>query len=299
MENTIDLREELRRLSTETKFSPLLLEKDYHLTRILHKISEKRIKDLVFKGGTCLNKCYLGFYRLSEDLDFVYNQDVANQSKWQIKKILDELRRKLIGILDELGLKTSKELGKGWKMLTSKEEPRIVGLEIITNYKSLIDDSFQTIKLEISFRKKLINPTKIKAVRHEFVDALGQPILNKNVEIEVIHLSENFAEKFRALVTRKNIAIRDIYDIYFILKNNFVKVDKEIINIILEKIKENKKEEFRIENLVQFIESLNFRLSDLNEKEITSVLKSDEEVNVKKMLRLIILSFQDHRGSLK
>ncbi len=54
MENTVDLKEEIRRLNIETKFSPLLLEKDYHLTRILHKISERKIKDLVFKGGTCL-----------------------------------------------------------------------------------------------------------------------------------------------------------------------------------------------------------------------------------------------------
>jgi predicted nucleotidyltransferase component of viral defense system len=92
METQIDLKEEIRRLSIETHFSLALLEKDYHLTSILHKISEKSIKDLVFKGGTCLDKCYLGFYRLSEDLDFVYNQDVKNQSKAQIKKILGDFR---------------------------------------------------------------------------------------------------------------------------------------------------------------------------------------------------------------
>ena len=103
------------------------------MTNILHKISEKKIKDLVFKGGTCLNKCYLRFYRLSEDLDFVYNQEVKGKTKLQIKKILDGLRRELFSILNEMKFKTSKELGKGWKMLTSKEDPKIVGLEIITN----------------------------------------------------------------------------------------------------------------------------------------------------------------------
>jgi predicted nucleotidyltransferase component of viral defense system len=299
MEAKIDLKEEIRRLSIETKFFPSLLEKDYHLTRILHKISEKRIKDLVFKGGTCLNKCYLGFYRLSEDLDFVYNQDVANQSKGQIKKTLDELRHTLFEILDELEFKTSKELGKGWKMLTSKEEPKIVGLEIITNYNSLIDDSLQKIKIEISFRRKLINPTKIKAIHHEFIDALGEPILKKNVEIEVIDLSENLAEKFRALVTRKNIAIRDIYDIHFILKNNILKINKEIISLILAKIKESKKVGFTKDNLIQFINDLNSKLSDLNEKEIYSVLKSGEKVNVKNMVGVITLAFQGIGGRLE
>lgn len=297
METKIDLKEEIRRLSIETKFSSKLLEKDYHLTRILHKISEKKIKDLVFKGGTCLNKCYLCFYRLSEDLDFVYNQDVKNQSKMQIKKILDKLRRELIEILNELEFKTSKELGKGWKMLTSKENPKIVGLEIITNYVSLIDDSLQIIKLEISFRKKLRKPTRMKAINHKFIDVLGEPILKKDVEIEVIDLSENFAEKFRALVIRKNIAIRDIYDIYFILKNSVLKINKEIISLILIKINESKKEKFTKEDLIRFIKDLDSKLSDLNEKEISSLLKSAEKVDVKSMIPVIIKAFLDIEGN--
>jgi len=293
MEAKIDLKEELVKLSDKTKFSSPLLEKDYHLTRILHKISEKQIKDLIFKGGTCLNKCYLGFYRLSEDLDFAYNQDVGNQSKMQIKKILDKFRRELIEILDELGFKTSKELGEGWKMLTSKEGQKIVGLEIITKYNSLIDDSLQTIKLEVSFRKKLIKSTKMKTIHHEFIDDSGQPILKKDYEIEVIDLAENFAEKFRALVTRKNIALRDVYDIHFILKNNILKIDKEIIGLILVKINESKKEKFTKENLIEFIENLDSTLSDLNEKEILSVLKFDEKIDLKNMIQMIIKSFKD------
>jgi len=292
MENKINL-DDLRRLSTETKFPQDLLEKDYHLTRILHKISEKKIKDLVFKGGTCLNKCYLGFYRLSEDLDFVYNQDTKDLSKRQIKLILDKFRRELIGILDKLGFETSKELGKGWKMLTSKMQPRIVGLEIVTKYNSIINNSSQTIKLEISFRKKLRNPTKMKAIKHEFIDALGEPILRKDVEIEVIDLNENLAEKFRALLVRKNIAIRDIYDIYFILKNKLAKVDKDLIDLILVKINENSEKKFTRKDFIDFIKSLESKLSDLNEKEISSLLKSGETVNVKEMIQTIVKEFEE------
>ena len=242
-----------------------------------------------------MNKSYLGFYRLGEDLDFVYNQDVKGLTKLQIKKILDGLRRELFGILDEMEFKTSKELGKGWKMLTSKEDPKIVGLEIITNYNSIIDDSVQTIKLEISFRKKLRNSTKIKAIKHEFIDALGEPILRKDVEIEVIDLTENFAEKFRALVIRKNVAIRDIYDIYFILKNKIAKVDKALIDLILIKINENAEKKFRRKELFDFINNLEARLSDLNEEEISSLLKSGEKVNVKEMIQTIVKKFKDEK----
>ena len=264
-----------------------MLEKDYHLTKILHKISEKKIEHLVFKGGTCLNKCYLGFYRLSEDLDFVFNQDVKGMSKMQIKRILDEIRRKMFEILDGLNLETIKEIGKGWKMLTSKEEPKIIGLEIVSNYKSLIDNSTQKIKIDVSFRKKLINPTKIRPIHHEFIDSLGEPILKEDVKIESIDLSENFAEKFRALVTRKNIAVRDIYDIHFILKENILKIDEEIIALILIKIKESSKSEFTRDDLRNFIISLDSKMSNLNEKEISAVLTSGKEVNVREMVRLI------------
>ena len=291
MENTIGL-EELRRLSAETGFSSKLLEKDYHLTKMLHRIGEKKIKDLVFKGGTCLNKCYLGFYRLSEDLDFVYNKDVKGLTKLQIKRILDGLRRELFEILNELKFKTRKELGKGWNMLTSKEDPKIVGLEIITMYDSLIDASVQTIKLEISFRKKLRNPTKMKAIKHEFIDALGDPILREDVEIEVIDLTENFAEKFRALVIRKNIAIRDIYDIYFILKSKILKINDEVMDLILIKINESMDKRFTREDLIKFIGGLKSKLSDLNEKDLSSLLKSDEKVSVKEMIQEIVVDFQ-------
>ena len=294
MENKIDL-EYLRRLSIGTKFPQELLEKDYHLTRILHKISEKQIKDLVFKGGTCLNKCYLGFYRLSEDLDFVYNKDTKELSKRQIKLILDKLRREIIEILDSLGFETSKELGKGWKMLTSKLKPRIVGLEIITKYNSIIDNSVQTIKIEISFRKRLRKPTKRKTIKHEFIDAIGEPILDKDIESEVIDLNENLAEKFRALMIRKNIAIRDIYDIYFILKNKIAKVNKDLIDLILAKINESSKEKFTRKELFDFIKNLESKTSELDEKEISSMLKSDEKADVREMVGVIVGGFAEEK----
>src|SRR3990167_4165853 len=138
MENKADLIKVFKRISDKYKFFDRLIEKDYHLTRILHEVSKRQIKDLVFKGGTCLNKCYLNFYRLSEDLDFVYNKDVKILSKNQVRKKLSEIKKEFFEIIGKIGLEVNKELGKGWKMLTSKQKPGIVGLEIITNYTSLI-----------------------------------------------------------------------------------------------------------------------------------------------------------------
>ena len=52
-----------------TGFRAPLLEKDYYLTFILSRVHELS-DNLIFKGGTCLNKIYYSYYRLSEDLDF-------------------------------------------------------------------------------------------------------------------------------------------------------------------------------------------------------------------------------------
>ena len=57
------------RIATQTGFYAPLMEKDYYLTLILSQIS-KLSENLFLKGGTCLNKIYYSYYRLSEDLDF-------------------------------------------------------------------------------------------------------------------------------------------------------------------------------------------------------------------------------------
>src|SRR3989344_6909959 len=284
MENKADLIKVFKRISDKYKFFDRLIEKDYHLTRILHEVSKRQIRDLVFKGGTCLNKCYLDFYRLSEDLDFVYNSDVKELSKNQVRKILGEIRKEFFEILDKIELKVDKDLGKGWKMLTSKKKPGIVGLEIITGYISLIDNSSQTIKIEISFRRKLRKLTKEKVIKHKFYDILNEPLLKEDVKIEVIDLVENFAEKFRALYSRT--AIRDIYDINHIIINEIKVLDKEIFDLIILKMNEQDKKVSEKEFL-DFIKNLNNKIDNYDIKELEAVLKTDEKVDIEKIIKRI------------
>lgn len=47
-----------------------LIEKDLLLYRILKRLNSEVGKDYLFKGGSCLIKCYFGYYRFSVDLDF-------------------------------------------------------------------------------------------------------------------------------------------------------------------------------------------------------------------------------------
>ena len=57
------------------KVDLMVAEKDVVLTYVLKLFEAEGFHDLVFKGGTCLRKCYFGrITRFSEDLDFQAQQ---------------------------------------------------------------------------------------------------------------------------------------------------------------------------------------------------------------------------------
>lgn len=68
--NPEQLRAAIEYTNSETGFLPALIEKDYFCSVVLKAIFSNSSHNLVFKGGTLLNKVHVGFYRLSEDLDF-------------------------------------------------------------------------------------------------------------------------------------------------------------------------------------------------------------------------------------
>lgn len=63
---------EVRALRAEWSLRDDIIEKDYALGWILAGIAaeEDLATTWIFKGGTCLRKCYYETYRFSEDLDF-------------------------------------------------------------------------------------------------------------------------------------------------------------------------------------------------------------------------------------
>ncbi len=60
-----------------------LLEKDIILHEILSRLADDDyfLNNYVFKGGTCLVKSYLGYYRFSEDLDFTWKDQPVFEGK--------------------------------------------------------------------------------------------------------------------------------------------------------------------------------------------------------------------------
>ena len=71
---------------------PHVVEKDYALGRALAGIyAHPDLKDSwIFKGGTCLKKCFLETYRFSEDLDFTLT-DPAHLDVDLLKRVFAEV----------------------------------------------------------------------------------------------------------------------------------------------------------------------------------------------------------------
>src|SRR5260370_42614217 len=65
-------KEEIIAFASETGLTPNVVEKDYVLGWLLAGIYSNTLisSKWIFKGGTCIKKCYFETYRFSEDLDF-------------------------------------------------------------------------------------------------------------------------------------------------------------------------------------------------------------------------------------
>jgi hypothetical protein len=97
----IDKREVLEAASA-FGLLPGVIEKDYVLGWLLAGINaHPALADSwVFKGGTCLKKCYFETYRFSEDLDFTL-RDEAQLEDGFLRRVMGEV---IAWVADESGL---------------------------------------------------------------------------------------------------------------------------------------------------------------------------------------------------
>lgn len=75
-----------------------VIEKDYYVTIVLKALAGK-IKDLVFKGGTSLTKCYQLLDRFSEDIDLSYSSESGMPGDSRKK----QLKMNIVSTMEELG----------------------------------------------------------------------------------------------------------------------------------------------------------------------------------------------------
>jgi predicted nucleotidyltransferase component of viral defense system len=172
------------------------------LTLILIRFSEI-FPDLIFKGGTCLNKVYFPYFRLSEDLDFVVSFSGGRVSR---KTLLKKYENNISTELAKLSLKSTK--------IEKLDDYKIA--RYIYTYNSCIDESAQTIIFDISLKSQLQLAPYMGEIKSLYKDKILEESIFAIHTIACIDLKEALAEKIRAALTRKTPAIRDFFDIWYV-----------------------------------------------------------------------------------
>ena len=215
-----------------TGFYAPLIEKDYYLTLILSRINELS-KDLIFKGGTCLNKIYYSYYRLSEDLDFSMRLPEYTTTRGKRRKCIQSVKDNIEEFAKQFNMHI-----EGLENAGRNESKQYIYYLV---YDSVTVPSQQTVKFEIGLRFNPIRDTEIKAVKHKFMHPFtGKPLFDGGM-VNCLCLNEIISEKLRAAATREKIAPRDFYDIDFILRQGFSLTDEEVIELFKKKLEEDGK----------------------------------------------------------
>lgn len=225
-------KEFINYLSNKTKISnTLLIEKDAILNQLLYELAnDNYFKDnFVFKGGTCLIKCYLGYYRFSEDLDFSWiSQSIFNgMSEKQIRKFLS----KEINYSTKLLFNISQK--HGFIFSATKQDKQFIefgGSNKFVTFKlwylSSILGTKQFVKIQINFvetfkfgyKEKPINMLLDKADKKEISFLFPQYayLFHSTISLAVYDPREILIEKVRAILTRKDFKTRDFIDLYLL-----------------------------------------------------------------------------------
>lgn len=180
-------KEELREYATTKKLNLGQAEKEYFQNILLFILYEQCGKELVFKGGTALNRIY-GLERFSEDLDFTLSAEID---------IRDLVRRGLERFYLEAELQEEK-LPRSHKWEIRIKGPLFIGIR----------QSLCRIQLDFSLRENVLLEPKIVT--------LGRLLRElPSFDVVVMAAEEILAEKVRAVMTRTKA--RDVYDLWFLL----------------------------------------------------------------------------------
>ena len=229
-ENKDEFIKSLERASRKKGFLLPLIEKDYYLTLILSRMRELS-ENLIFKGGTCLNKVYYVYYRLSEDIDFSMALPQYEATRGQRRKCIQPIKDKIEKFIEQFGMRIDDTGDPG-----RNESKQYIYYFV---YQSALREVEAKIKFEIGLRFNPIDPVEKRQVQHAFLHPFtGDPLFDGG-KINCLSLNELIAEKLRAGATRIKVAPRDFYDIDFVIRNGFDLTDKSVIELFKNKLEED------------------------------------------------------------
>jgi predicted nucleotidyltransferase component of viral defense system len=197
-------RDALMLTASETGFSERLIEKDYHCSVLLKDLAALYGQGLVFKGGTCLSKVHTEFFRLSEDLDFAVSVK-PDAGRGERRRLAEPFKAHIAGIAARLPI-FSEAVALTGQNVNKQYNGQLV-------YRSAVTGDYESIKIEISLREEFLLPCAELPARTILIDPLARGPAVVPVTVRAIALPEAFAEKTRAALTRREPAIRDLFDL--------------------------------------------------------------------------------------
>ena len=216
-------KQEIMTLAAELQLQAHVVEKDYALGWFLAGIAAHPEigPRWVFKGGTCLKKCFFETYRFSEDLDFTL-QDAAHLDEAFLAQVFEEIGE---WVYDACGLQLPPEARK----LEVFTKPRgSMSAQGRVGYRGPLGRTGDPprIKLDLAADEILVLTPVQRPVHHPYTDvpADGIHVLSYSFE-------EVFAEKMRALAERQRP--RDLYDVVHLHRRQDLQPDRSVVRSTL------------------------------------------------------------------
>ena len=221
-------RDAVRFTAEESGFAPRLIEKDYFCTLLLDYLSTAVGGELIFKGGTCLTKVHSELYRLSEDLDYAIPVAVDAPRSERSRRVEPV----------KTGLSRLNKTVPAFRVIdTLRGANRSTQYLAAVGYSSVLNQQEETIKIEVSLREPLLTPVFHGLARTMLRSPLTNNPMVAPIGVRCIAKAEALAEKFRAALSRRDVAIRDFYDIdYAVRKGGLRPKSADLIDQVKQKL---------------------------------------------------------------
>ncbi len=193
---------EVRDLRAEWSLDVGVIEKDYVLGWLLAGIANEPelAGTWVFKGGTCLRKCYYETFRFSEDLDFT----VINGGPETPEALMAIFGRISGWLREEVGIDLVVEDASFRLRKNKRDHPTAQGRLPYRGPNR--PPQLPKVKLDLTADEALVDQPEVRVIGHRYSDA---PLPGDGAIC--YSLVELFGEKLRALAER--CRPRDLYDV--------------------------------------------------------------------------------------
>ncbi|MGB8725372.1 MAG: nucleotidyl transferase AbiEii/AbiGii toxin family protein [Terriglobales bacterium] len=219
-------RRELLAAAANLGLLPNVVEKDYVLGWVLAGIFNHPVlaQHWVFKGGTCLKKCYFETYRFSEDLDFT----LTDESHLNVDFLLGIFREVSSWVYEQTGIELPPDKLHFEVFQNRRGRPAGQGRISYRGPIAPTSGDLPRIKLDLTVDEVLVLPPVDRPVSHPYSDAPEGGIVAGCYSYE-----EVFAEKMRALAERARP--RDLYDVINLFRHDEFHPAAPVIHDVLTK----------------------------------------------------------------